>query len=136
MASEWRINPVTFTLEGGPAGVMTAREFAAQRWPACPVCGSQINVAQISVTSALDQFPKYMIGRWECDLGCDPRTDRAPVYQASGRVVFAQRGMEPGDEDLMVGVMDTAMLAEMVVDALNRRDAAGVVPGGLPDFDG
>jgi hypothetical protein len=93
---------------------------------------------RVNVKEVGEQFPAYMVGEWRCDLGCDPRADQPPRYHATGRVIFAQRGTEPGPDDLLVGVMDSPALAARFVDAMNTwtERATKTIPGGLPDFDG
>ena len=37
------------------------------------------------------------------------------------RVIYLQVGSEPSDDDVMVGSFDTAQLARLFVDSVNRR---------------
>lgn len=41
------------------------------------------------------------------------------VGRKLGRTIYAQEGDAPSDEDPLLGIMDTADLAAMVVDAVN-----------------
>ena len=38
-----------------------------------------------------------------------------------GRTIYIQRGAEPDDEDTLIGLMDTATEATMVVIAVNKH---------------
>jgi len=38
-----------------------------------------------------------------------------------GRTIYEQSGDEPGDDDRLIGLMDTPELARIVVDAVNGK---------------
>lgn len=39
-----------------------------------------------------------------------------------GRTIYVQTGDEPSDRDLLIGVLDSAELAQLVVDLVNAHD--------------
>ncbi|MDP4501040.1 FmdB family zinc ribbon protein [Nonomuraea turcica] len=72
----WRINPENLSLgpeEERSSTTFTDQEWRAQEWPECPVCGTTVSVSRISTPSADERIPRYIMGRWECPNGCDPR---------------------------------------------------------------
>ena len=71
---QWRLHPRTLTLVGppGPLPGYTARQFAAQLWPPCPICGTTIEVSRINVHAQTDPEPLFITGRWKCPRGCNP----------------------------------------------------------------
>ena len=48
---------------------------------------------------------------------------RLRVGRKVGRTIYEQRGAEPDDRDVLVGVMDTRELAREVVNAVNAARA-------------
>lgn len=48
---------------------------------------------------------------------------RFRVGRKVGRTIYRQFGAEASDSDLLVGLMDTAALARLVVEALNEKHA-------------
>jgi hypothetical protein len=70
----WRLDPPTFGLTGG-IGPTTLAEFTEQQWPACPVCGTTIEVTAICVGdhSLPPEQWAYIMGQWHCPRGCDPK---------------------------------------------------------------
>lgn len=42
------------------------------------------------------------------------------VGRSVGRTVYVQLGSEPSKDDVLIGLMDTAPLAKLVVDAVNQ----------------
>ncbi|GAA2861456.1 hypothetical protein [Nonomuraea rubra] len=74
--TRWHINPETLNLdpeEDRGTTTFTDQEWNAQEWPACPVCGTTIDVSRISTPDLGDRTPKYIIGRWKCLYRCDIR---------------------------------------------------------------
>lgn len=71
--TSWRIDPDTLDLVGpaGPPEGYTARQFAAQAWPYCVVCGSMIEVRGIEMQNSLGPEPTYLPGPWRCPRGCN-----------------------------------------------------------------
>lgn len=60
--------------------MLTEAQIRASWWPACPLCGTTIEVDLIDVTTWNRPVPReYLIGVWECRNGCDPR-DSDPRY--------------------------------------------------------
>lgn len=57
----------------GRREVFTLAEFHRQEWPACPVCGTTVDVTPVP-TPTLNDRDQYIPGRWRCPRGCDPRT--------------------------------------------------------------
>lgn len=73
--SPWGLDPGTLALTGPDRyHPFTAREFDAQLWPPCPVCGTMIKVDGIRTQSATETKPTFIIGGWRCPRGCDPRS--------------------------------------------------------------
>jgi hypothetical protein len=73
----WQINLETLDLdpeEERSSTTFTDQEWRAQEWPACPVCGHTIAVDRIPTPSADERIRTYIMGRWQCRNGCDPRS--------------------------------------------------------------
>ena len=49
------------------------------------------------------------------------------VGRKVGRTIYEQVEEEPGDDDRLIGLMDSAELAQLVVDAVNERYKKGPV---------
>lgn len=77
--TSWQIDPETLGLVGpaGPPEGYTPRQFAAQMWPPCPVCGAMIQVNGIEVESPDDPEPRILPGPWRCPQGCDRRRQQS-----------------------------------------------------------
>lgn len=74
-------------IEGSGQETFTAEEFARIVPPACPVCGATVSVNRIDVTLNAEEEAlrgrTYMMGRWNCPHGCDPRTGTRRHYGQS-----------------------------------------------------
>jgi len=46
-----------------------------------------------------------------------------------GRTIYLQKGDEPSDDDKFLGIMDSTVMAQIVVDAINRYIKEGGIPG-------
>lgn len=55
-------------------------------------------------------------------MGDTPMPMRLRTGRKVGRTIYRQLGAIPSDDDPLVGVMDTADLAKLVVDAFNRME--------------
>lgn len=54
----------------------TAHEWDQQTWPPCLVCGAEIEVSGVPTQSLTEVEPTFLIGRWKCPQGCNPRDQR------------------------------------------------------------
>lgn len=72
--TELTINPDTLQIEGIEHGRgYTADEVSAMVRPPCPVCGTPIVIDTLEIAKHGDLRRLYLLGRWECGQGCDPR---------------------------------------------------------------
>lgn len=70
----WTLDPKTLQLANAAGQTsFTAREFSTQKWPPCPVCATPIVVDSLH-TPDLRTKDAYILGRWRCRNGCNPRT--------------------------------------------------------------
>lgn len=58
-------------------------------------------------------------------------TERWRTGRKVGRTIYMQTGPEPSDEDILIGMMDTASLAQDAVDAVNASTAMQFATGEL-----
>lgn len=70
--TQWEIDPDTWNLVGDTERQFTASEFAKQEWPACPNCGTTLDVSPIHAPDG-NSRDVYIIGRMRCPRGCSPR---------------------------------------------------------------
>lgn len=80
----------------------------------CPTCGAA--VAVVTGDEGTSHYRPLSPSR----LG------RLRVGRKVGRTLYVQHGPDPSDDDVLVGMVDTAELAGALVDAYNRERVEGV----------
>ena len=78
--AQWRIDPGDLKLSFS-RDHYTASEFARQVRPPCPVCGAEVRVYRVDVTTfGPDPEPAFIPRDWQCLRGCAKgRTVRSPA---------------------------------------------------------